>query len=140
MADTVLMETIGKNIKRYREKAHLTQAELAELVGVENAFISRVERGQKLMKLKTLLALAEALHVSADLLLYQESQSAQIHTLVLMLEGQSPEFIDSIGNVKKCAVGKHPKSEKLGSTGQAACCARIHSRYFTGGSPSGLRV
>ena len=47
---------------------------------------------------------------------------------------------DSSGNVKKCAVGKHPKSEKLGSTGQAACCARIHSRYFTGGSPSGLRV
>lgn len=44
------------------------------------------------------------------------------------------------GNVKKCAVGKHPKSEKLDSTGQAACCARIHSRYFTGGSPSGLRV
>ena len=44
------------------------------------------------------------------------------------------------GNVKKCAVGKHPKSERLGSTGQAACCARIHSRYFTGGSPSGLRV
>ena len=23
---------------------------------------------------------------------------------------------------------------------QAACCTRIHSRYFTGGSPSGLRV
>ena len=44
------------------------------------------------------------------------------------------------GNVKKCAVGKHPKSEKLGSTGQAAVCACAHSRYFTGGSPSGLRV
>ena len=44
------------------------------------------------------------------------------------------------GNVKKCAVGKHPKSEKLGSAGQAACCACAHSRYFTGGSPSGLRV
>ena len=45
-----------------------------------------------------------------------------------------------IGNVKKCAVGKHPKSEKLDSTGQAACCACTHSRYFAGGSPSGLRV
>ena len=44
------------------------------------------------------------------------------------------------GNVKKCAVGKHPKSEKLGSAGQAAVCACTHSRYFTGGSPSGLRV
>ena len=51
-----------------------------------------------------------------------------------------PDFPIMIGNVKKCAVGKHPKSEKLGSTGQAACCARIHSRYFTGGNPSGLRV
>lgn len=57
---------------------------------------SRVERGQKLMKLKTLLALADALHVSADLLLYQESRNAQIQTLTLMLEGQSPEFVDGI--------------------------------------------
>ena len=48
--------------------------------------------------------------------------------------------VTEAGNVKKCAVGKHPKSEKLGSAGQAACCACTHSRYFTGGSPSGLRV
>ena len=26
------------------------------------------------------------------------------------------------------------------ASNQAACCARTHSRYFTGGSPSGLRV
>ena len=44
------------------------------------------------------------------------------------------------GNVKKCAVGKYPKSEKPGGAGQAAVCACAHSRYFTGGSPSGLRV
>ena len=44
------------------------------------------------------------------------------------------------GNVKKCAVGKDPKSEKLGGVGQAASCACTHSLYFTGGSPSGLRV
>ena len=65
---------------------------------------------------------------------------------------------NQIGNVKKCAVGKYPKSEKhgntaqfseversgtqenCGSTGQAAVCACAHSRYFAGGSPSGLRV
>ena len=47
---------------------------------------------------------------------------------------------DDFGNVKKCAVGKHPKSEKLGGAGQAAVCACAHSRYFAGGSPSGLRV
>ena len=49
-------------------------------------------------------------------------------------------FVNLAGNVKKCAVGKYPKSEKLGGAGQAACCACTHSRYFTGGSPSGLRV
>ena len=59
---------------------------------------------------------------------------------IVRLEVDDGNGIQVIGNVKKCAVGKHPKSEKLGSTGQAACCARIHSRYFTGGSPSGLRV
>ena len=60
-----------------------------------------------------------------------------------MLEFQTPQLfpiLQPFGNVKKCAVGKHPKSEKLDSTGQAACCARAHSRYFAGGSPSGLRV
>lgn len=96
MTNIALMETIGKNVRKYREKAHLTQSQLAELVGVENAFISRVERGQKLMKLKTLLSLAEALHVSADLLLYEESQNAQFQAITLMLKGQSPEFIDGI--------------------------------------------
>ena len=44
------------------------------------------------------------------------------------------------GNVKKCAVANPPKSEKLSSAGQAACCACAHSRYLAGGSPSGLRV
>ena len=114
MADVALMETIAKNVKKYREKAHLTQAELAEFVGVENAFISRVERGQKLMKLKTLLALADALHVSADLLLYQESQNAQIQTLALMLKGQSPELVDGIIElVRTCIANFDSKEDKI---------------------------
>ena len=57
--------------------------------------------------------------------------------------GEEKDLIGRVyeyGNVKKCAVGKHPKSEKLGGAGQAAVCACAHSRYFTGGSPSGLRV
>lgn len=72
---------------------------------------------------------------------------AKINRIIKSLETETYQpkparrtYIQKAGNVKKCAVGKHPKSEKLGSTGQAACCARIHSRYFTGGSPSGLRV
>ena len=72
-------------------------------------------------------------YLPQDFGLFDELTVTQFLDYMAALKGIS-------GNVKKCAVGKHPKSEKLGSTGQAACCARIHSRYFTGGSPSGLRV
>ena len=60
------------------------------------------------------------------------------HFELTPMQGTNSE--GKFGNVKKCAVGKYPKSEKLGSAGQAACCACAHSRYLTGGSPSGLRV
>ena len=55
------------------------------------------------MKLKTLLALADALHVSADLLLYQESRNAQIQTLTLRLEGLAPALVG--GSLELVATG-----------------------------------
>lgn len=54
MDDATLAVVIGDNIRRYRERANLTQGQLAEQAGVGTAFISRVERGEKMMKLKTL--------------------------------------------------------------------------------------
>ena len=94
--ETDILRVIGENTRMYRERAGLTQADLAERVGVGTAFISRVERGQKRMRLETLMAVADALNVSVDLLLYQNNTSAQIRTLASMLEGCSPEFVDGI--------------------------------------------
>lgn len=93
-----ILKTIGENTRKYRTRAGLTQAELAEKVGVGTSFISRVERGQKRMRIETLLLVAAAMHISVDLLLCQEdqNQNAQLQTLVRMLESQSPEFLDSI--------------------------------------------
>lgn len=47
MAHKILEEIIGKNIARYREAAGLTQATLAEKIGISTAFVSRVERGSE---------------------------------------------------------------------------------------------
>ena len=94
--ETDILRVIGENTRMYRERAGLTQANLAERVGVGTAFISRVERGQKRMRVETMMAVAEALNVSVDLLLYQKSMNAQLQTLTRMLEGSSPEFIDEI--------------------------------------------
>lgn len=91
-----VLKTIGENTRKYRTRAGLTQAQLAEKVGVGTAFISRVERGQKRMRIETMLLVASALHISVDLLLYQENENAQLQALVRMLEGQPPEFVDGI--------------------------------------------
>lgn len=70
-----ILKTIGENTRKYRTRAGLTQAELAEKVGVGTSFISRVERGQKRMRIETLLLVAAAMHISVDLLLCQEDQN-----------------------------------------------------------------
>lgn len=91
-----VLKIIGENTRKYRTRAGLTQAQLAEKVGVGTAFISRVERGQKRMRIETMLLVASALHISVDLLLYQENENAQLQALMRMLEGQPPEFVDGI--------------------------------------------
>ena len=49
MAHKALEEIIGRNIAKYREAVGVTQAALAEKIGISTAFVSRVERGQKKM-------------------------------------------------------------------------------------------
>ena len=46
----------------------------------------------------------------------------------------------SYGNVKKCAVGKHPKSEKHGNTAQFSCVPLRSTSENCGGIGSGCRL
>lgn len=62
-------KAIGQRIKKAREKKHLTQEQLAELVDLSPMHISVIERGAKPPKLETLINIANALGVSADTLL-----------------------------------------------------------------------
>jgi transcriptional regulator with XRE-family HTH domain len=61
---------IGAKIKRAREQAGLTQAELAKKAGVKQARISLWESGKRQqMSLEHLRSIARALGVSADFLI-----------------------------------------------------------------------
>ncbi len=55
-------------LKAWRKKAGLTQAQLAEKAGLTQAQVARFEKGKATPRADTLLRLAEALGVSADLL------------------------------------------------------------------------
>ncbi len=60
---------IGARIKAARERVHLTQEQLAEIVDISPTHMSVIERGVKTPKLDTFVRIANALGVSADSLL-----------------------------------------------------------------------
>ena len=63
------LSVIGSRIKVARERKHFTQEDLAAIVDLSPTHISVIERGVKPPKLATLVAIANALDVSADTLL-----------------------------------------------------------------------
>ncbi len=52
---------VGQNIKKYRERAKITQEEMADLVDYK--YYQRIEYGQKNITLKTVLKIAKKLNV-----------------------------------------------------------------------------
>lgn len=60
---------IGRKVKAARERAGLTQAQLAEAAAITDETISRLERGAFEPALSTMVALADALGVGLDELL-----------------------------------------------------------------------
>lgn len=67
--DDHLAKTIGSAARSARLARGLTQEDAADIVGVSLEFYARIERGKTLPSVPTLLRLAAALGVSADVLL-----------------------------------------------------------------------
>lgn len=114
MEKHTLEVTIGRNVAKYRDLAGLTQAQLAERVGISTAFISRVERGQKMMKVLTLYAMARALKVSCDALLSEEGPTAQVENIKRLLADQPGEYLAGIEKlIRLCVEEFDPKPKDL---------------------------
>ena len=71
---TVDFKTIGKRIKSHRKSRNMTQAELAERVGLSNVYISYIETGGKrTISLEALLRIVNEFDISFDSLVLEES-------------------------------------------------------------------
>ncbi len=62
-------KAVGQRIKAAREKKNLTQEDLAALVEISPTHVSVIERGTKIPRMDTFVAIANVLEVSADSLL-----------------------------------------------------------------------
>ena len=63
------MCAVGARIRTARERAKMTQEDLAAVLDMSPTHISVIERGVKAPKLETLVNIANALQVSTDMLL-----------------------------------------------------------------------
>jgi len=63
------MRDIGQNIKRLREKAGLTQEDLARILGISRPAVTSIETGRRRVAADELVRLAKAIRVTADQIL-----------------------------------------------------------------------
>ncbi|HCB11831.1 MAG TPA: XRE family transcriptional regulator [Cyanobacteria bacterium UBA11991] len=74
MDDKELFNRIGLNIKVERTIKQLTQAQLAEIIGVHEKYIGKIETGKQNVTIKTLNRIARALNISI-LRLFEDKNS-----------------------------------------------------------------
>ena len=63
------LDTIGKNIRKYRLIKKYRQEDLADKTGLSANYIGMVERGEKVPSLETFIAILNVSEVSADMVL-----------------------------------------------------------------------
>jgi transcriptional regulator with XRE-family HTH domain len=67
--------TVGRNVRKLRTAAGLSQAELAERMGVDRAYVSGLELGQRNPTIVTLWHITKALGVKLGALVKEERSS-----------------------------------------------------------------
>ena len=55
--------TIGKNVRKYRKQANISQEKLSEILDVNSKYIGHVERFERFISLKKLIELAEYFNI-----------------------------------------------------------------------------
>lgn len=63
------LDTIGKDIRKFREIKKLRQEDLAEKTDLTTNYIGMIERGEKIPSLETFINILNSLGVSADMVL-----------------------------------------------------------------------
>ncbi|MCR4944659.1 MAG: helix-turn-helix domain-containing protein [Clostridium sp.] len=103
------MKTIGEKILALRENLNMKQKELADLVGITEATLSRYENDKRQPRGEIVPKLAKALNVTADYLLDNEISIDDYNSLnnkeIIDIEKEAETMIskiDSLENLEFC--------------------------------------
>lgn len=93
------LKDIGNRIKEARKKKGISQAELADSIGVSLTYMSCLENGKKTMSIDKLIKITDVLQISADWLLRSdipEVRSIYIKEIEEILKDKSNSEIEKI--------------------------------------------
>ena len=76
---------VGKQIKKYRIAADMTQMELAEKMGISFQAVSSWERSETMPDISRMTELAELFHITVDELLDQKPLVLDAVTLIIFI-------------------------------------------------------
>jgi len=84
---------IGNNLLAFRKRAGLTQSEVAEAAGLSDRTYADIERGTVNMRVETLLRICDALHITPDQVLTEDTPllSARRDEIIGQLEACAPK-------------------------------------------------
>ena len=111
---------IGNRIRIVREKNHLTQAKLAEILDLTTQFISDLERGVVGASFPTVIDLCNKLHVSSDYVLMGVDDSG-ISDIILELQDLDSQQLNMVRraiHVYKEALEYHASGNQQPDPGQ----------------------
>lgn len=97
---------IGRRIAYYRKRAYLTQAKLAEALGISESYVSQVECGKVEISLKRLNHIAETVSVDVTMLLADSNPNMTNYScseLVEIIRDWDPKQKELLLSLVKCA-------------------------------------
>lgn len=101
---TIFQKSIGENLEKYRKLKGYTQSELAEKAGMSVPFYANLERGAKGLSLKNMSALATALDVSIDYLIFGDHKTKHIKNIEMLLKDKPEKLQNAAENVLRALV------------------------------------
>ena len=96
---------IGKHVRYFRQIRGFSQEQLAERIDISVTHMSHIETGNTKLSLPVFVALAEALDVRTDELLYDAApdHSSAIKELAAIIDSCTPQQARCIADIAKAA-------------------------------------
>ena len=107
--------TLGKRIREERKAQKLSLEKLAEKADIGLGYLGEIERGIKMPSLNTFIKLVNALNISADALIYDETKSGKEYLsgeLAEKMHSLSPEQYAAVSQITLTAIEQIQKLEK----------------------------